>query len=89
MELSKKEYSELVKSGLKSSDSSLSPFAEACYDSNSYDELKNFSNDEPDDADMKTWDISDGEWRDCQKEALELAMYYFEDEIEEYVRLIV
>lgn len=80
MKLSNTEYQFLKKSGLKSNAKNLRPFAEACFNSNSYNELKDFINSEIDETDLKTWNISGEECRDCKKDALELAMHYFEDE---------
>jgi len=43
-------------------------FAIACYDQNSLEELENCT--EPDEMDMKTWEIDQEEWRDAIKAAL-------------------
>lgn len=54
-------------------------FAEACYDTNSVAELINFDTATLADAraDMEQWGITLDEWRQAQREALELAMYEY------------
>ena len=45
-------------------------FAEACYDMNSINDLENALKGDADETDMKTWGITDEEWR----EQIELAL---------------
>ena len=55
---------------------SLSGFAEAVYDDNSYTDVCNCLTAAPDKTDMKTWDITVAEWRSAQVLAIENAMYW-------------
>lgn len=54
----------------------LDGFAEACYDGNSYADLKDCMTAEPDKTDMETWGIGKSEWRNAQRMAIENAMYW-------------
>lgn len=78
--LNQSQYNTLVAKGLKAQDHSLSGFAEACYDYNTYDDLVTALDNDADPADCKAWDIDTQEWRESIKQALELAMYWYEDD---------
>lgn len=78
--LNQAQYNTLIAKGLKAQDHSLSAFAEACYDSNSYENLLAALDNEADTTDCKDWDISAEEWKESIKQALEVAMYWYEDE---------
>lgn len=39
-------------------------FAEACYNQNSIEELEAAINQDPDETDMREWDLSGDEWRE-------------------------
>lgn len=78
--LNKAQYLTLANKGLKSSDESISGFAEACYDDNSFEDLVTGLDAKADATDCKAWSISAEEWKDGIKQALQLAMYHYEDE---------
>ena len=78
--LNQSQYNTLVTKGLKAQDHSLSGFAEACYDDNSYEDLVAALDNEADATDCETWNISAEEWGDSIKQSLEVAMYWYEDE---------
>lgn len=78
--LNQAQYNTLLNRGLKAQDHSLNGFAEACYDDGSFEDLASALNNEADATDCKTWNISAEEWRESIKQALEVAMYWYEDE---------
>lgn len=80
MELTAEQYKDATARGFKAYWHKLSGFAEACFDTNVYDDLKDCKTAEPDDSDMSGWEIDAEEWRDAQAEAIELAMAHFEDQ---------
>lgn len=81
MKLSAEQYADAKARGFSAlKRSSLDGFAEACYDQNSYDDLKDCKTARPDTADMREWDLSAQEWRDAQAEAIEAAMEDYEYE---------
>lgn len=85
MKLNTEQYNTLKNTGLNaeyygSDDSPMIPFGEACYNDNCADDLINYKTAEPDNADMENWGIDEQEWRNGQKEALQLAMWFYEDE---------
>lgn len=78
--LNQSQYNTLVAKGLKAQDHSLSGFAEACYDDNSYEDLVAALDNEADATDCETWNINAEEWGDSIKQSLEVAMYWYKDE---------
>lgn len=78
--LNQAQYNTLVTKGLKAQDHSLSGFAEACYDDGSFEGLVTALDSEADTTDCKNWDVSAEEWKESIKQALEVAMYWYEDE---------
>lgn len=54
-------------------------FAEACYDQNSIEELEVARNQEPDETDMKEWNLTEDEWR----EQIEIAIAALKEDAEE------
>lgn len=78
--LNQAQYNTLVNKGFKAQDHSLSGFAEACYNDNSYEELVTGLDDGANNVDCKAWDITAQEWKESIKQALEVAMYWYEDE---------
>ena len=82
MKVTREQFDALVAKGLKPfnhrwSDEPAEQFAAACYETNSVAELINFDTATLADAqaDMEQWGITLDEWRQAQREALELAMY--------------
>jgi hypothetical protein len=80
MELNQQQYNTLIAQGLKPTRHNLIGFAENCYDGNNFDELKGFATDHPDETELTAWEFSGSDWRYAQKEALEFAMYCFNEE---------
>lgn len=78
--LNQAQYNTLVAKGLKAQDHSLSGFAEACYDDGSFEDLVTALDSEADTTDCKAWDIDAQDWKESIKQALEVAMYWYEDE---------
>ena len=78
--LNQAQYNTLVTKGLKAQDHSLSGFAEACYDDGGFEELVTALDSEADTIDCKAWDIDAQGWKESIKQALEFAMYWYEDE---------
>ncbi|MGP5041090.1 hypothetical protein [Psychrobacter celer] len=78
--LNQAQYNTLVNKGFKAQDHALNGFAEACYDDGSYAELITAIGNEADATDCKAWSVSAEEWEESIKQALEVAMYWYEDE---------
>lgn len=78
--LNKVQYNILVTKGLKAQEHSLNGFAEACYDDGNFEELAIALDSAADTTDCKNWDISAEEWKESINQALEVAMYWYEDE---------
>lgn len=78
--LNQAQYNTLVTKGLKAQDHNLNGFAEACYDDGNFEELVTALDYEGDATDCKNWDISAQEWKESIKQALEVAMYWYENE---------
>jgi len=87
MRLTKQQFDYLVSRGLRpfdhgrwwDEDNPAEQFAAACYATNSVAELINFDTAPlaAAQADMEQWGITLDEWRQAQREALELAMYEY------------
>jgi hypothetical protein len=87
MKLNAQQYAAAQSLGIKShlyhgDHDKLSRFGEACFNSNSFDDLKDFQTATPCDTDMANWNIDADAWRQGQEEAIEQAMSDYEDEIE-------
>lgn len=78
MELTQAQFNELQAAGLKATNHNLDGFAEACYDLNTYSDICGFQSTDPDEYDMREWEITADEWRNAQKQALEKAMFDFQ-----------
>ena len=78
--LNQTQYNTLVAKGLEAQDHSLNGFAEACYNDGSFEELVTALDNEADATDCKDWGINAEEWKESIKQALEVAMYWYEDE---------
>lgn len=78
--LNKAQYENLAIKGLKSQDYKLTGFAEACYDNNTYEDLVTGLDADADAVDCEAWGISGKEWQESIRQALEVAMYWYEDE---------
>lgn len=83
MKLTQKQFATLQANGLCPENHTLSGFAEACFNMNSADELMDFATADADATDMREWDINVDEWRAAQREALEFAMFNY-DEMGDY-----
>ena len=90
LKLTKAQYETLKSSGLDATehgfDADNGPaekFADACFNWNTYDEIADYATAAPDEADMANHGITEQEWVDGQRMALELAMAIYEDEQEE------
>lgn len=80
MKLTAEQYADAASRGFKPYWHKIKGFAEACYDMNRYEELRNCMTDTADKTDCDTWGIDAAEWRKAQKEAIELAMAHHDDE---------
>lgn len=85
MELTTASYEAALALGLKpqfhyGDCNALSPFGAACFNDNSFSDLRDFQTATPDKTDMKNWNLDVQEWRDAQQEAIEHAMAYYCDE---------
>lgn len=78
--LNQTQYNTLVTKDLKAQDHSLNGFAEACYDDGNFEELVTALDSDADTTDCQSWGITAEEWRESIKQALEVAMYWYEDE---------
>ena len=78
--LTQAQYNTLLNQGFKAQDHSLNSFAEACYDDGSFEELATALDNDADTTDCQSWGISGEEWKESIKQALEVAMYWYEDE---------
>ena len=78
--LSKSQYNALLSIGVQAQYHNLTGFAEACYDDNNYDDLVTALNSEANAIDCKNWGITPREWTESVKQALEMYMYWYEDE---------
>ncbi len=78
MKITLEQYDDAVLRGFTAKHHNLTGFAEACYNDNTYNELKNVKTDEPDEHGMREWEITPSEWRAAQIEAIEYAMYLFD-----------
>lgn len=81
---SREQFDALIAKGLRPfdhrwGDEPAEQFASACYETNSVAELLNFDTAALADAqaDMEQWGITFDEWRQAQREALELAMFEY------------
>jgi len=82
MELTKTQYEALKSNGIESVETiEENSFSEACYNGNCYEDLENYETAIADSVDMKQWGISEEDWRESQKTALQYAMYWYEDEM--------
>ncbi len=88
MELTNEEYASLKSAGLESQDTIESPFGGACFNDCMAADIMGFATDTPDPADMTPWGISEEEWREGQKEALQYAMYWYEDDMDALDELV-
>ena len=87
MKLNAAQYEEAKALGFKAEShggdhNAMSPFGEACYGMNDFEDIKNCRTDKPDATDMKNWNIDEAAWREGQEEAIEQAMQDYEDEQE-------
>lgn len=80
MKLTQPQFDTLTAKGLKPQKHAIAGFAEASFDDNSVESLLDFNEATPDRADMDAWEIDADQWRNAQREALETAMYYFEQD---------
>lgn len=80
MKLTAEQYADATAKGFKAYWHNLDGFAEACFDTNVYDDLKDCKTATADETDMAGWEIDADEWRDAQIEAIELAMAHYEEE---------
>lgn len=80
MKITAEQYKDATARGFKAYWHKLTGFAEACFDTNVYDDLKDCRTTKPDAADMAAWEIDADEWRDAQVKAIEMAMAHFEDQ---------
>ena len=78
--LNKSQYNALLSKGVRAQYHSLDGFAEACYDDNNYEDLVTALDSIADAIDCKAWDITPREWTESVKQALEMYMYWYEDE---------
>ena len=81
MKLTAKQYTEAEYQGLTPYWHKLGGFAEACYNQNSFEDLKYFQKAVADKGDCEQWGLTDQEWRDAQQQAIELAMVEHEEDI--------
>jgi len=87
MKITREQFDALAAKGLSpfdhgrwwDEDNPAEQFAAACYETNSAAELLNFDTATLADAqaDMEQWGITLDEWRQAQREALELAMFEY------------
>jgi hypothetical protein len=80
MRINADQFSALNARGLSPIRHDLSGFAEACYNDNTADDLMSFDSADADRTDMEAWGITEQEWRDAQRQALEAAMAEFADD---------
>ena len=78
--LNKSQYNAILSKGVQAQDHSLTGFAEACYDDNTYEDLVTALDSEANVIDCKAWDITAQEYKESIKQALEVAMHWYEDE---------
>lgn len=82
MKLTAEEFENLTSLGLQPAQHSLTGFSEACFDMNTPDELISGIEADADETDMKTWDLTEDEWRHEIRKALEVAMADYIDTTE-------
>ena len=87
MNLTEKQYNELRQNGYESKcyGADIEPFSafgEAVYITNSYDEIKDFKTTTVDISDCETWEIEPEEWYLGIQEAIENAMFWYEDNLD-------
>lgn len=81
MKLTREQYADALSRGFTPHQHKLSGFAEACYDMNSYDDIKECKTSPVDRVDCKTWQIDKDAWREAQVEAIETAMADHSDQL--------
>lgn len=79
MKLTKEMYQDAKSLGFKPKSHNLDGFAEACFKGNVYADIRGCRTDPADATDMAAWGLTEQEWRYEQVQAIELAMYLFED----------
>ncbi len=81
MQLTETEYNEALQLGFIADCARLpvNSFAEACYNSNSFNEIKYCKTEEADECDCKNWNITPDEWREHQIMAICHAMFLYEE----------
>lgn len=83
MKLTAKEFENLTSLGLQPAQHPLTGFSEACFDMNSAEELVSGIKGDADETDMKTWGLTEDEWRHEIRKALETAMADYLDYLED------
>ena len=82
MKLTKAQYLDSLARGFQPRSHNLEGFAEAVFNDNTYDEVKDCRQAAVDQTDMLEWSIDDAEWRDAQQRAIEQALFHYVDENE-------
>jgi len=81
MGMNKPLFEKLKQIGFVPTDHNLIGFAEACYNMNVVEDCIDCMTATPDKTTVNDWNINPNQWRTAQKQALETAMYDFENSL--------